>query len=229
MNDVIVEALEDRFPLRKGSPTMATTNRSRRPDDGKVRVAIIGIGNCASARAGSSTTRTPAGTSSSPASCTSTSAATTSATSSSPPRSTSRRTRSARTWPTRSGRTEQHGQVRRRSENGRPRLPRDDARRPRRVRQRDRREGARRDRRRGRDPAQTGTDVVVNFLPVGSEAATKWYAEQILDAGCAMVNCMPIFIGREAAYWRSGSSRPASRSSATTSSRRWARRSLTGC
>ncbi len=48
---------------------------------------------------------------------------------------------------------------------------------------------------------ETGTDVVVNFLPVGSEAATKWYAEQILDAGCAMVNCMPIFIAREP-YWQ---------------------------
>src|SRR3712207_6206457 len=48
---------------------------------------------------------------------------------------------------------------------------------------------------------ETGTDVVVNFLPVGSEAATKWYAEQILDAGCAMVNCMPVFIAREP-YWQ---------------------------
>jgi myo-inositol-1-phosphate synthase len=48
---------------------------------------------------------------------------------------------------------------------------------------------------------ETGTDVVVNFLPVGSEAATKWYAEQVLDAGCALVNCMPVFIGREA-YWQ---------------------------
>src|ERR687885_498080 len=47
----------------------------------------------------------------------------------------------------------------------------------------------------------TKTDVVVNYLPVGSEAATKWYAEQILEAGCAMVNCMPIFIAREA-YWQ---------------------------
>jgi myo-inositol-1-phosphate synthase len=44
-------------------------------------------------------------------------------------------------------------------------------------------------------------DVVVNYLPVGSEMATKWYAEQILDAGCAMVNCMPVFIAREA-YWQ---------------------------
>jgi len=47
----------------------------------------------------------------------------------------------------------------------------------------------------------TGTDVVVNYLPVGSETATKWYTEQILSAGCAMVNCMPVFIAREE-YWR---------------------------
>ncbi len=46
----------------------------------------------------------------------------------------------------------------------------------------------------------TNTDVVVNYLPVGSEEATKWYTEQILAAGCAMVNCMPVFIAREA-YW----------------------------
>ena len=48
---------------------------------------------------------------------------------------------------------------------------------------------------------ETKTDVVVNYLPVGSEMATKWYAEQILDAGCAMVNCMPVFLAREA-YWQ---------------------------
>jgi myo-inositol-1-phosphate synthase len=48
---------------------------------------------------------------------------------------------------------------------------------------------------------ETGTDVVVNYLPVGSEAATKWYTEKILEAGCAMVNCMPVFIAREA-YWQ---------------------------
>jgi myo-inositol-1-phosphate synthase len=47
----------------------------------------------------------------------------------------------------------------------------------------------------------TKTDVVVNYLPVGSEAATKWYTEQILEAGCAMVNCMPVFIAREK-YWQ---------------------------
>src|SRR5881296_3575753 len=47
----------------------------------------------------------------------------------------------------------------------------------------------------------TKTDVVVNYLPVGSEAATKWYTEQVLEAGCAMVNCIPQFIAREA-YWQ---------------------------
>ncbi|MSO58313.1 MAG: inositol-3-phosphate synthase [Thermoleophilia bacterium] len=48
---------------------------------------------------------------------------------------------------------------------------------------------------------ETGTDVVVNYLPVGSESATKWYVEKILEAGCAMVNCMPVFIAREH-YWQ---------------------------
>jgi len=44
-------------------------------------------------------------------------------------------------------------------------------------------------------------DVVINYLPVGSEEATKWYTEQILAAKCAMVNCIPVFIGREQ-YWQ---------------------------
>jgi myo-inositol-1-phosphate synthase len=48
---------------------------------------------------------------------------------------------------------------------------------------------------------ETRTDVVVNFLPVGSEMATKWYVEQILDAGCGFVNCIPVFIARES-YWQ---------------------------
>ena len=48
---------------------------------------------------------------------------------------------------------------------------------------------------------ETETDVVVSYLPVGSEEATKWYAEQILTAGCAMVNCIPVFIAREP-YWQ---------------------------
>lgn len=46
----------------------------------------------------------------------------------------------------------------------------------------------------------TKTDVVVSYLPVGSEMATKWYAEQILDAGCAMVNAIPVFIA-SSEYW----------------------------
>src|SRR6476619_6167046 len=49
---------------------------------------------------------------------------------------------------------------------------------------------------------ETGTDVVVNYLPVGSEEATKWYTEQILQAGCAMVNCMPVFIAKGGHYQR---------------------------
>jgi len=48
---------------------------------------------------------------------------------------------------------------------------------------------------------ETKTDVVVNYLPVGSEEAVKWYAEQVLAAGCAFINCIPVFIGREA-YWQ---------------------------
>ena len=44
-------------------------------------------------------------------------------------------------------------------------------------------------------------DVVINYLPVGSEQATKWYVEQVLAAGCAFVNCIPVFIAREA-YWQ---------------------------
>ncbi|HXV56782.1 MAG TPA: inositol-3-phosphate synthase [Gaiellaceae bacterium] len=43
---------------------------------------------------------------------------------------------------------------------------------------------------------ETNTDVVVNYLPVGSEEATKWYTEQVLKAGCAMVNCIPVFIAK---------------------------------
>ncbi len=46
----------------------------------------------------------------------------------------------------------------------------------------------------------THTDVVVSYLPVGSEQATKWYVEQVLEAGCGMVNCIPVFIARED-YW----------------------------
>jgi len=47
----------------------------------------------------------------------------------------------------------------------------------------------------------TGTDVVINYLPVGSETATKWYVEQILQAKVGFVNCIPVFIAREH-YWQ---------------------------
>jgi myo-inositol-1-phosphate synthase len=47
----------------------------------------------------------------------------------------------------------------------------------------------------------TGTDMVINYLPVGSEMATKWYVEQALEAGVGFVNCIPVFIARED-YWR---------------------------
>ena len=44
---------------------------------------------------------------------------------------------------------------------------------------------------------KTKTDIVVNYLPVGSEAATQWYADQAIRAGCAFVNCIPAFIARD--------------------------------
>ncbi|MCB0172571.1 MAG: inositol-3-phosphate synthase [Anaerolineae bacterium] len=48
---------------------------------------------------------------------------------------------------------------------------------------------------------ETKTDIVISYLPVGSEMATKWYVEQILKAGCGFVNCVPVFIARER-YWQ---------------------------
>ncbi len=48
---------------------------------------------------------------------------------------------------------------------------------------------------------KTKTDIVINYLPVGSEEATKWYVEQVLNAGCAFINCIPVFIAREE-YWQ---------------------------
>jgi myo-inositol-1-phosphate synthase len=49
---------------------------------------------------------------------------------------------------------------------------------------------------------ETGTDVVVSYLPVGSERATEWYAEQALAAGCAFVNCVPVFIASRECWAR---------------------------
>ncbi len=49
---------------------------------------------------------------------------------------------------------------------------------------------------------ESKADVVVNYLPVGSEEATKWYVEQVLAAGCGFVNCIPVFIARDQYhYW----------------------------
>jgi myo-inositol-1-phosphate synthase len=48
---------------------------------------------------------------------------------------------------------------------------------------------------------KTKADVLVSYLPVGSEEATKWYVEQALQAGVAVVNCIPVFIAREP-YWQ---------------------------
>jgi myo-inositol-1-phosphate synthase len=47
----------------------------------------------------------------------------------------------------------------------------------------------------------TKTEVVISYLPVGAEEATKWYVEQVLEAGCGFINCIPVFIGREK-YWQ---------------------------
>jgi len=47
---------------------------------------------------------------------------------------------------------------------------------------------------------ETETDVVVSYLPVGSEMATKWYVEQVLEAGCGFINCIPVFIAKSD-YW----------------------------
>ncbi|MEW6158158.1 MAG: inositol-3-phosphate synthase [Verrucomicrobiota bacterium] len=47
----------------------------------------------------------------------------------------------------------------------------------------------------------TQTDVVVSYLPVGSEMATKWYVEQVLEAGCGFINCIPVFIASQP-YWQ---------------------------
>jgi myo-inositol-1-phosphate synthase len=48
---------------------------------------------------------------------------------------------------------------------------------------------------------KTGAEIVLSYLPVGSEAASRWYAEQALRAGCGFVNCIPVFIAKDA-QWR---------------------------
>jgi len=49
--------------------------------------------------------------------------------------------------------------------------------------------------------SQSGTDIVVSYLPVGSQRATEWYAERALEAGCGFVNCIPVFIASDP-KWR---------------------------
>lgn len=49
--------------------------------------------------------------------------------------------------------------------------------------------------------AETRTDVLVSYLPVGSQRATEFYAERALEAGCAFVNCIPVFIASDE-NWR---------------------------
>ena len=48
---------------------------------------------------------------------------------------------------------------------------------------------------------RTKTEILVSYLPVGSEKATRFYAEQALEAGCAFVNCIPVFIASDP-EWR---------------------------
>jgi len=48
---------------------------------------------------------------------------------------------------------------------------------------------------------ETKADVVINYLPVGSEVATKWYMEQALAAKAAVINCIPVFIASDHGHW----------------------------
>jgi myo-inositol-1-phosphate synthase len=54
----------------------------------------------------------------------------------------------------------------------------------------------------GRVLQETGTNVLVSYLPVGSQRATEWYAERALEARCAFVNCIPVFIASNPAWGR---------------------------
>lgn len=47
---------------------------------------------------------------------------------------------------------------------------------------------------------ETRTEIVINYLPVGSEEATKWYIEKVQEAGCGFINCIPVFIAQQK-YW----------------------------
>ena len=75
----------------------------------------------------------------------------------------------------------------------------------------------------------TRAHVLVNYLPVGSQKATEFYAECALEAGCAMVNAIPVFIASDRAWADTLQKERACRSSATTSRRSWGRPSSTVC
>src|SRR6266536_3184181 len=75
---------------------------------------------------------------------------------------------------------------------------------------------------------ESQADVLVSYLPVGSEQADRYYAQCAIDAGVAFVNALPVFIASDP-QWARKFARPECPSSAMTSSRRWARRSRTGC
>lgn len=47
---------------------------------------------------------------------------------------------------------------------------------------------------------RTRTDILVSYLPVGSQKATEWYMERALEAGCGVVNCLPVFIASDPAW-----------------------------
>src|SRR5215218_4798148 len=201
MNDVIVEALEDQFPF--GKEAMATTNGKGRPDDGKVRVAIIGVGNCASAlvqgveyyKAAKGDDFVPGlmhvdlgGYHVSDVEFTAAFDVTKDKVGKdlsdamwAHPNDTYKFADVPKTG-IKVSRGMTHDGIGKYLSEVLEKAPgeTDDV------------VGILK---------ETGTDVVVNYLPVGSEEATKWYAEQILSAGCAMVNCMPVFIAREA-YWQ---------------------------
>jgi myo-inositol-1-phosphate synthase len=54
---------------------------------------------------------------------------------------------------------------------------------------------------------ESGTEILVSYLPVGSQQATEYYAEQALEAGCAFVNCIPVFIASDPVWARRFASR----------------------
>src|SRR5690606_38996686 len=68
---------------------------------------------------------------------------------------------------------------------------------------------------------RTHTDVLVAYLPVGAEAATKWYAAQAIEAGCAFVNCIPVFIASDPAWARRPPPAGCSRGCSATEAYAW--------